>query len=825
MNYRNSIFKLLGLGVLTIGAVACTVDDAQDVALVKLGAVNNEFVVEAEANEFDIKIYTNGSYHLERTNESDWLSLTCGATLDGTATIKAECDFNGDFKRKAGVVLCSDVDGRRDTLYVKQKALVDARIAFSNASITVPGAGGATQSAIVTNVPFEDITVEIAYTDENNADWIENIAIEDADSEDRILTIETERNTADLVPRTAAVSLSFTDGWDETVAVEFNLLQRTAQETLGREITFEEFRSNYAMNKTIDDYVLLDGIVVSNRANHNAGENTQLTTSTIDYTVSDRTVYLESYDGKYGIALLTVTADDNVFEQYDHVQLLIQGAKGLLVENPDRYELQNVTKAMVTSRVAGSASDVPVKEKYMNQLTDDDFYTYVTLKDVEFPVRKGAITPVNEGYAIGTGAHRLSKYPLLVRDINGNDLYMLTNTNCAYRSDGTRLPYGSGNISGVIVHERFSRFDWRNGADPAEIDEDPTLGYIGRYQIRHQTKDDIWKDMNDSVEDSFSALLTEYRYWNPDLENEVQRPTYGTNGWLTHTYQEKYSGSASKDYIQATYKQHMWGGGTYEYLGPIGNNVNYFFGANYGNKNGCGVVIDPAKESWNPTMDEFISRNPDGTIEWCGPYAANQYAANGTGGWPGNDAISTTSQQINYSGSTSMRGKGNVSGNCYMSFANHFWWDDDTDRFYAWLVNFSTAGISTSHISMQISVMNTQQTFYAPRYWCAEWALTDSQDPRDDSQWHLIGEYTVPDVSVWANTLYSSITAFKYINFELPQEILGHDNVYVRLRPTSDLCSDGSDYANARLNQSKAGAALASEHSSNLAYFAIRYNK
>ena len=76
----------------------------------------------------------------------------------------------------------------------------------------------------------------------------------------------------------------------------------------------------------------------------------------------------------------------------------------------------------------------------------------------------------------------------------------------------------------------------------------------------------------------------------------------------------------------------MVGGGTYEYLGPVGNSANNLFGANYGNKNGIGIVIDPSKESWNPKMDAFISRNPDGTIEWCGPYASDQYAASGSGG-------------------------------------------------------------------------------------------------------------------------------------------------------------------------------------------------
>ena len=136
------------------------------------------------------------------------------------------------------------------------------------------------------------------------------------------------------------MSLSFTDGWDETVSVEFNLLQRTAKETLGRNITFEEFRQNYALNKKIEDYVIIEGIVVSNPDNRNAGENTQLTTSTIDYTVSERTLYLESKDGRYGIAILTNEVEDNIFDQYDHVQLLIQGATGNLVEHPDRYELE-----------------------------------------------------------------------------------------------------------------------------------------------------------------------------------------------------------------------------------------------------------------------------------------------------------------------------------------------------------------------------------------------------------------------------------------------------------------------------------------------------
>lgn len=141
MNCRKSIFKFLGIAAVCAASAACSVDDADDLALVKLGALKKEFVVEADANTFDIDIYANSAFHIERINQADWISLTCGETEDGKGAITAECEFNEGFKRKAGFVLCSDVDARRDTVYVKQKALVDAKIEFANSSVIVAGAG------------------------------------------------------------------------------------------------------------------------------------------------------------------------------------------------------------------------------------------------------------------------------------------------------------------------------------------------------------------------------------------------------------------------------------------------------------------------------------------------------------------------------------------------------------------------------------------------------------------------------------------------------------------------------------------------------------
>jgi hypothetical protein len=841
MNYRNSIFKFMGIAAMALAVTSCTVDEAQDVPLVQLGALEKEFVVEADASTLEIDLYANSAYRLERINESeDWLTFTYGDIVveEGVSKSKitVETTFNEGFKRAAGLVLCSEMDGRRDTLYVKQKALIEAKLQFGAASLTLPGKGGQETHNIVSNIPFEDVTVEIAYADEANAGWVESIVIEDAETEERQMVMTLAANESEEAPRAAAVSMSFTDGWGDQQLVEFNLLQRTSKETFGNPISMEDFCNKYATGKKIEDYVLLEGIVVSNKHGLNAGEPEQQTSSVVDYVPSKTTVYLQTPDGSRGIAVVCATEEDNVFEQWDHVQLLIHGTTGVLKENPDRYELNGVNKTMITVREAGQKSDIAVKNKTIAQLTDADIYTYVNIQDVYFPVRKGSLCPYNEGYALGTGADRIAKFPRLMLDKDGNEIHLFTNSNCMYRGNGRRLPYGSGYVSGVIVHERFARFNWRDGADLAEIADDPELGYIGRYGIRHQTEGDVFDNLADSVEDSFAAILCEYRWWNPSTELEACLPTYGNNGWFTHTYQPKYTGDPTIGYKLATYKQHMSTAGNYCYLGPVGNGDTKHFGANYGNMNGCGMIIDTAKEHFieDATLGACLSRNPDGTIEWAGPCASSKYVAEGnstTTGHPDKAAylagnwgkgfttggsLPTNSNAINYNGSTSMRGKANAYGGTYNGWAHNQWWNYDTNTAYAWLINVNMSKVTYAQKpSLQISCLNSSQTWYSPRFWAVEWSTSDDQK----GVWSRIEEYTVPDVSVWSNSLFSSIVAYKGMNFMLPEAMCGLENVYIRLIPISDICSDGGDYANDVI------ANGATPGNSAIEYIAIRYNK
>ena len=802
---KRNIFRAFSASVVCLAALSCSLDETADIKLVELGTPleDNVCIIEAEGGEYALEIYSNGSYHIEMLDQSSWLTLSAmKGSGDGTLTLTST--GNDEFKRMTSFALCSDVDERRDTVYVKQKGKIEANLSMGNTSMVVPGAGGESKASLSTNIPFEYFKVNVDYNDPENVGWLDPEKVSMAgDGQDRTLSIWTDPNPDDVSVRTASLNLSFVDGWGDKVALELIVMQKNSNEGLGVLKSFAEIRSTYPNGGEVTEDYILEGIVVSNTEGGNAGENEQISASAIDYTVSQRTVYVQSLDGKYGFSLLTETEEDNIFKQFNKVQVLLKGTEIYLFDNPAKYyQIKGVKKSMVASNVKAAESEIVVKQKHFNELTDDDIFTYVTLKDVEFPVRKGSICPINEGYSIAGKSDRIAKFPLLVRDINGDSFYMYTNTVCTYRNDGTRVPQGSGNISGVIVHERFSRFEWKNGMDLLDMETDPELGNIGRYQIRHQTKSDIYDQMQMDFKDSFSELLVEYRYWNPDVEKGVQKPTYGDNGWFTHTYQQKYTGTESKDYTEERYRQHMSAEVCFSYLGPIGL-AGSMFGSNTGNLNGLGIVLDSSKDRYNPEMSEWVGEH-NGTMQWLAP----------------STSMADAEIPLRVANAGNGAGKGWCSSDCYCAFRSLKWWDFDSNRGYAWMLNFSTKGIAKK-LSMQISVLNSSQKFYSPRYWRAEWSEVDSMDPTMDAQWHTIDEYTVPDISQWTGTLFSSVVGYKAINFDLPEELLGKENVYIRLMPISVMCSSGGDYTDATITNDEEG----DKHASSIDYIAIRYNK
>ena len=704
-------WKLLLLTALTVCAAACT-DDPDEVPVIELGAVKGEYIVPAQSGTVEVEVYSNRGCNVSFLEATPWAEAHADR-IPGDGAFSVTYEANDSFARVARLLLQDDSGRRRDTVYIRQEGLIEERLVFPAPNVSVKGSAAESSVSVPldTNIGSERLTTKITYPDEENAGWLSDVRIDDASG---ALLFATQANPDQENMRSAEITLSFTNGWDKVTAAKLYVVQANARDDFGTEKTFAEIRALCGPGQvvTVENDYYISAWVVSDAAGGNMGANPMTTESTINYEVCKKTAYVESIDGSLGFLIETETADDNIFMRYSRIQLSLKGVRLVHDTDPDRFALKGVKSAMIISSELGTAADIPRKEKRISQLTDDDIYTYVTLTDCELPIRKGPLTPINEGYANATGANRTEKCASLVRDIEGEHIYLYTNTTCLYRRDGSRLPYGSGKLSGIVVHELFPRFEWEDNASG----DDESYGYIGRYQLRHVSKSDF-DGLAEDFEESFSALLTEYRYGK--LESKIFRPTTGDNGYLTFTHPDETSGNAG------------WGTSDPSYLGPVGNNYNLdkegpTSGAHTGNVNGNGVI--------------------ENGVQMC------------------------------TSADTNTDGKGNVSSEDFSAWTNkRQWWNTETDRSEAWLLHVSTEGVTTDVLSMQIAIQN--RTIGGPRYIKVDWS-EHGDNNRDD--WNRITEFQVPDIVNWSLTQFWQCAGYKYIDIPLPLEMLGKNDICIR---------------------------------------------
>lgn len=504
--------------LLLFAVLSCKRDNGELMRFSELGAVSKEYTVSQDAGEVAIQVYSNDQVQLSLANDSTtWIHLDSTGTITGDSSFNVRYDANPGLPRMGKVVLYAQVAKRYDTVLIKQKGTADPVLQFVNTNASVLGkTDNRIQTVLRTNIPLNQLKKEVIYLDSSQG-WVsDDLKL----TQDSLLSFTVKANPSQTQLRNAQLKLSYTDGWEVAHSTTLYLLQSNAQDLFGTKAAFTDVRL-WAGEKITSD-IFIEGVVISDKSSQNMGDIQQTTPTVIDYTSNNTTAYVESLDGKYGFRILTATANDNVFTRYSRVQVLLKGASVEREEHPDRYTLTGVTSAMVMSQVAGTAADLPKKEKRMAALTDDDIYTYTTLQDCEFPIRKGPLTPVNEGYTSLFNANRTTKYPLLMRDRDGASMFLLTNMTCPYRRDGSMLPYGSGTVSGIVVHELFTRFEYEDAPDENDY------GNIGTYQLRHVSKSDI--RLAADFSNNFSGLLAEYQY--PQITNGVAYPTNGPNGSL-----------------------------------------------------------------------------------------------------------------------------------------------------------------------------------------------------------------------------------------------------------------------------------------------------
>lgn len=736
---------------------ACTIDDSTDIPMVELGTATKDFTVDATAGHLDIDVLSNRRYNLQFLEETSWAGLSV-LSLQGDSSFGIDYDDNPGFPRMTRVLLETDNKLHRDTVILRQRGELTPELTLSSNSLVVAGSrSGSGSIRLDTNIDFDILERSIVYTQEEE-EWITGVSYSDG-----MLQIAYDGNPDDEHPRTASVVMKWADAWGEPYSATLNVLQQNAKDQLGRNVDFEYIRNMVGADEefVIDEYVIISGYVVSDINSGNVGENIKTTETTIDYTGCQKTVYLESLDGKYGFMLETKNVEDNIFKRYDKVQLLLKDAVVSCYDEPLRYLLTEVKSQMIVDQARGTAADIPSKKRYINELSDDDMYTFVELRDCEFPIRKGSLTPLQDGYTLSNNNHYMSKYPRLMRDIDGSVIYLYTNSTCPYRRDGKMLPYGSGEIGGVVVFERYPAYIYGDG------DDEDTHGNIGRYQLRHMAYEDIRFDASES----FSNILTEYRLrWdsshkaqssNTSDGREYWYPTLGTNGWFSHSQP-----TTAKTYTSAENQT------TWNFLGPCGtgNGLYPFAEEHIGdpNNNGTGIILE------------------DGTKF----PAANKLNSDG---------------------------KGIDEGSGRSAWKKTNWWDYDSDKPHSWVIEFSTAGIDADILAMQFSTQGGKASFgVSPIYWKAEWSLTG--DLNNDDDWKFIDSYYVPDMMITSTVRPWQIGAYKQIDIRLPLEMLGHDEVYIRLSPERNVTNSNLMFAGSTI---PAG----NKSSNTMDYFAIRYNK
>ena len=644
---------------------ACSGFRDEKVSLEEIGLLQNSYTVEYEAGILEIPVLANGPSTVTSLDGASWAKFR-SYTFTEDGNLQLQYESNVGFPRMATFLLSLDVNPEyaNDTLRILQKGLEEPYLNFPKSNIMIYNGKGATSVPVDTNVPEGSLRIRKRILD-GDEDWIESVSLSGGN-----IVLATKDNTG-ADKRTAAVTFSYDSGWGETVSVDLRLTQLSASNEMGVEANWETLRSlATADGYTVSDKLYVTGYVVSSKESCNVTENPMTSTTTIDYTATLKSAVLESTDGRYGFMIHTLSEADNVFEENTLVHLLIQGRNIKVETNPMRYSIEGIKTEDVLSSEAVEESLIPEKRRHISELTDDDIYTRVLLTDIEYPVRKGSLSPCFERMTNAANNDVATKFATLLRDREGSSIYTYTNTTCRYRRDGTRMGYGSGEVRGIIVHEKHRPFIDKDGATESEC------GNIGRYQIRHQSRSDF--RLADNFHDGFSEMICEFRY--ATAEDGLMQATYGS-GTLNQT------GPAYKDYTFGYTGMSYF---DYSCLGPVGTNDEYYFGKHYGNENGFGIILE------------------DGTdygLDFAGTNA-DVYSA----------------------------GRTPRTAPCNLAWAAYYWWDSVTASPYYWDLHFSTKSISTDVLSLQLSMLNEVQAGKAPRYWKIEWAATDAYSPSAEWQ-------------------------------------------------------------------------------------------
>ena len=717
----------------------------------ELGVKANEITASCTGGTFTLDVMSDGDFTISLPDNAGWLSFEgiSGRSMNGHGdmSVNVTCEPNRGIGRHTVLTLTR---GRR-SVEVKfiQDGLISGGIEFVQRSMTVSAAAGTHSARIMTVINDSDLHYEVISDD--GSEWIRNLS-----KNNNYLSFSVEVNSSETESRRAYIKVSRRD--EPSVNDVLTITQLGASMKF-EPVTFAELTS-LQTDVPLSGSLVLEGTVISDNSEGNGGPNMNLSASLQDNSLAFRTVYIQAKDGSAGIKLIFDSVQDNILRRFDSVRILLDGLTLTRYTDPQHHVFSGATAANVISSISGSIYDVVPKERYIAELTDSDIYTFVTLKDCEIPFRKGPFFPIDIRHI-----YVINKYPMPIRDIHGSSMHLVTNFTAAWQRDGNGLPEGSGDISGVIVHETCDNFNWdteefaRRCEKGTHSDYITEIGKIGDYQIRPITRDEI--ALAEEFEDGFSELLIEMRYYNKS-KSALVRNVDGNTMYSTYPPVENPLDPACeeiKGIFEPIASTGAIAGLTYyrdwTHLGPMED----------------GIITDPA--------------GGNGVYDYYGNSAH----------WSIYSAVSTTALLLEENGSA--------------------WACSQWSVAKYWKAQFTTEGLTESNFPLSVqfgAVSGLGEEVGAPRYWILEYSVDEG------TSWEYVDEYTVPDFPILSNRKPWQCPGPKYMTFTLPHDsrLLDNSKVMVRMHPKNTSAGTPESYD---------GGIIDKEIKSQINYFAIRYNK
>lgn len=318
-----------------------------------------------------------------------------------------------------------------------------------------------------------ELTSSVTY-EGSQKDWISNVTT----TTEALSFDVTDNETKEA--RTAVIKVELAS---KGIAVELKVTQGVKT----RQYSFEELRAVLpSAGEQAFEGDFFEGVIVADAGQKNMETNPMTSATSYDDNESAITNYVQSLDGKYGMRLKFATAADNTLKKGDKVKISLAGATLVREDNPVRYTLRGVSANSVTVE---ENVQLTARQKTIAELTDEDVYTLVTLPDVEVPFCYGSWVNVRKEWI---DAKRINFDNRILRDVNGNEIRMIVNTDAEWYLTDAGVPKGSGPVSGVIVNTTSEYY----GSD-----------ILGKYQIRPMKLSDI-----EIKDNGFSEILVAWDY-------------------------------------------------------------------------------------------------------------------------------------------------------------------------------------------------------------------------------------------------------------------------------------------------------------------------